>query len=781
LITIFNLVESYTGGGDALLGPVEQARADLEAAHRKASGSEKVNEERPQPPAQAPSPVDDLIEDLIEQGEEPFTAEQLELCRSHRAEAVSALIELATDEYLQWEDSPGEGYAPIRAVQLLGELKAEEAIPTLIDITADAGIETIISDAALHALQEIGLPALEPVLTFMRYSRDVEAKIKLAEMVGAVGEGNEQAYEVLAAVWEETAWEDGKCLLAYPLAQTGGERAVPLIEAALEDPELDDLLDYNEVAYALEVLGRELPFKSVDLSALEEVLTRYILSEIGTPDRLMSVVESAPEEWRSDTDALAYAYAASERDKLNIMLAVQAIGLPPEVSTLLVSALLEAVERLAFDASTRGYPRWLNRTYASLAREFGPDLQLNLIGVLLALQCYLKEDYDIAEDPDRLLASARQIPDDEEEQRHLFARAGALILHGRSFWHLWPAETDPPLSKWLEGLIEFRSLLECVGQIPLRPSSEVEVEELQPMLVGALEELRGREPPSTVAGLLDALVAHKQDTLPQVERRRFAHRRAAIIPYLIHMIEDKQYWFEDGPGEGWPAILAVRLLGDLKASRGAPVLVSAVADSGPADIIHDAALFSLMAIGPPALEAVQTYFRYGRNIETKTSLAEVLGYIGRRDADTFGLLREVWELADWTQNRRMVALAFGILRDRRAVPLLQAALKDRDADALDLEYVGWALQQLGAAAPSAPPAKTLRLKTAMPHNPRLIYDEFNVPHHARYSPWGELLCPDCGEPMTLDEDGEWTHSSGRSDRRSGSRGRRRRKRKKKRR
>jgi len=70
-----------------------------------------------------------LVDDLIERGEQRFTPEQLALCRDHREKAIAALIDLAADEYLQMEDSPGDGYAPIHAVELLGELEAVEAIP----------------------------------------------------------------------------------------------------------------------------------------------------------------------------------------------------------------------------------------------------------------------------------------------------------------------------------------------------------------------------------------------------------------------------------------------------------------------------------------------------------------------------------------------------------------------------------------------------------------------------------------------------------------------------
>lgn len=792
LVTIVNLVEGYTGG-EAPLGPLEEARAGAEKGVQKAEtvqepGSGELADTltklststltKLSTSVSSPSPVDDLIEELIEQGEEHLSAEQLELCRAHRAEAIPALMVLAGDEYLQMEDSPGEGCAPIHAVELLGELEAVEAVPVLIDIVADSDPDEIIFSAAIHALEEIGPPALEEVLTFMRYSWDVEAKTSLAEVIGEIGQRDERAYETLVAVWEEATWEEGKCLLAYPLALTGGEQAIPLLKAALEDPDLDDPLDYDEIADALEVLGVEAPRVFPDLPLLDTDVGEFMQSvvlDLGRPQNLEAFADMVPEEWRAHPDDLAHAYTDIERARLNNVMAVQAISLPAEASAFLVHNLLEAVDTLTFDASTRDYPRWLRQAYIHLAECAGPDLQRHLTGVLLPLQHYLDKDYDIAADPDQLLSSAREFSADDERLRQLFGQAGALVLHGRSVWPRWPVETDQPLSGWLEGLIEFRHPLERIGQIPLRLFSDARAAELSGMLMEALVE---EDPPPAVVELLDTIFEQGRDFLSLAQRRRFAHQRTAVIPHLIRIVKNERYWYDEEPGEGWAPILAVRLLGELKANQAAGTLVGVVAEAVPDDIVYDAAVFGLMSIGPSAIPAVQAYLRYGRDVETKTALAEVLGCVGRRSPDTFDLLRQVWEDAGWPQNRRTVALAFGDLRDRRAVPLLQAALKDRAADALDQSYVYWALRQLGAP-PSSPPVKmSSRLEALMPYNPRLIYDDVGAAHRLRFSAWGEPLCPECGQPLVQSESGEWVHPPESSSRHAiSSRTRRRRKRK----
>ena len=51
-----------------------------------------------EPPVFEPSPIDDLIEELIEQGEARFTREQLTLCQTHREDAVPALTDAVIAE-----------------------------------------------------------------------------------------------------------------------------------------------------------------------------------------------------------------------------------------------------------------------------------------------------------------------------------------------------------------------------------------------------------------------------------------------------------------------------------------------------------------------------------------------------------------------------------------------------------------------------------------------------------------------------------------------------------
>jgi len=707
------------------------------------------------------APIIELVQALIDQGEAPYTKEQLGFCQAHRDDVIPALIELATSQYLQLENAPGGGYGPIKAVEILGMLKATEAVTALIDIVADSEPMEIIYSTAISALKEIGRAALEPILDFMRYSWNVDAKIALAEVISEIEGENQEAYQVLLSVWEEAFWEDGKSLLALPLIRTGGAQAIPLLQAALEDPELE-ALDYSEIAAALEDAGVEVPpfteREPAYSAASWENASYNLLLQSSTPSYITGVLSTAPEVLRSKPGNLAHAYALTQCSMWGAAIITTIASASVGAHVPLVEGFLKALDDLAFPPPPRDLPAWQRKAYNLIPQEFERQVKPYLEGMLLPLRYYLKEDYDIAEEPDQLLAKARELPPEDENMSVLFGKAGALALRGRQFWSLWSQESDPPLSIWLEGLSDLNTALRKIGQIPFRPPVESGQDELAANVLSTMFVKNVIETaPPPVDGLLRELAEHKQKTLPPARRRAFARHQAVLIPYLIELVDNTFYWYTDSPGEGWVPILAAELLGEFKAAQAAHVLVKAVAASTPEDIIHDAALFSLMAIGSPAFPAVRAYMRYGRNIETKTSLAEVIGRIGRRERESFDLLRQVWEEAGWFQNRRTVALAFGDLQDRRAVPLLQAALDDKKADAMDFEYICWALAQFGIRIPPRQ-RHSSRTNVPPPYNPRLIQDlETETFQRLYYTPWGEPICPDCGSPLIPGKDGELVH------------------------
>ncbi len=217
------------------------SRLDFEAGAPEAAEIEVDNE------------LDDLIERLYE-GEAALTPDLVQSVAAFGEEAVERLIELAQDEDLQSTDSPGEGWTPIHAAELLGKLRAAEAVPALIDALAAAQPMEIIRDTAIRALVSIGPPALPAALETVRYTRKANAKADLASILGKLGRGNPATFDALVALFRELEWDEFRVFAAMGLGDLGDRRAVPILQEALDSPGITDL-DRTTVLDELDRLG----------------------------------------------------------------------------------------------------------------------------------------------------------------------------------------------------------------------------------------------------------------------------------------------------------------------------------------------------------------------------------------------------------------------------------------------------------------------------------------------------------------------------------------------
>ena len=78
LITTAGLVASYTDGGEVPLGPLDQVRTYAQESEKEVGNGageieEEMEAEETEPSLPAPSPMDALVDKLIEQGEQGFT------------------------------------------------------------------------------------------------------------------------------------------------------------------------------------------------------------------------------------------------------------------------------------------------------------------------------------------------------------------------------------------------------------------------------------------------------------------------------------------------------------------------------------------------------------------------------------------------------------------------------------------------------------------------------------------------------------------------------------
>lgn len=228
----------------------EQALSDDDATDDLADELDLEDEDE-----SADEELEELLDELFE-GEGELPRSVLTRLHARREDAIPELIEIARDRQNWADDSEGDGWASIHAVDVLGELRAPEAAPVLIDILAQTDAMDILHDRAGVALKAIGTPAGRAVLDTLRYTRNRDLKQSLAAVAGAVGRDEPETFDTLARLYDELSWDELRLFVVWSLADLGDPRAIPLLERAWQDPKMPDI-DVADVAEALRKFGVE--------------------------------------------------------------------------------------------------------------------------------------------------------------------------------------------------------------------------------------------------------------------------------------------------------------------------------------------------------------------------------------------------------------------------------------------------------------------------------------------------------------------------------------------
>ena len=211
----------------------------------------------------ASSEQERLLRELREAGESPEPA-LLDAVRALGPAVVPALVAMATDEKLHHagEDAP-EVWAPLHAIQLLGELEAAEAVEPLLPLLTrdDDWLEELLPDA----LGRIGRPALPPLRALLgdrtqsHWTRGRAAR-GLARIASHHPELRAEAVDALVAQLDpaETQLPVDEEINAYVACELGDLGAVEA-EAAIRQAFLEDRVDPRIVDAAF-------IFKQLDLS-----------------------------------------------------------------------------------------------------------------------------------------------------------------------------------------------------------------------------------------------------------------------------------------------------------------------------------------------------------------------------------------------------------------------------------------------------------------------------------------------------------------------------------
>ncbi len=196
------------------------------------------------------SPAQEKLMTVLLCGNEELTPEQLAAVSASDPEIIRQLLAVLEDPNYQYEDSEGNGFAPIHAATLLGRSRSLEAVYPLIQTLYDADEDDIIGSTAITALNELGPVALPAVLESLDCTTDYDFKMSLADVLSTIGRGDDRAFRTLETYFYNTAWDDDREFAVNLLAELGDPRALPILRKALADRDIT-AGGAREVAFAI--------------------------------------------------------------------------------------------------------------------------------------------------------------------------------------------------------------------------------------------------------------------------------------------------------------------------------------------------------------------------------------------------------------------------------------------------------------------------------------------------------------------------------------------------
>lgn len=231
------------------LPAIEELRPHWPGILQQLKGEEAppaTEEKKVQTEEHEPEDVKRLLDDL-----EPFllgdklpSAEALAtLPQPH--EEYGRLLTTLLERWEQWDFDDLDAVPLLcNIIRLQGYLLPEDpsdAVDALIDIVADTADTELdeMAEEASNALAHIGVPAREAVFDYLRYSENDPARAALVLAMSEVADGAPEAFPILAQCFQEISWSEGKRAVVAALAELGDERAIPLLEKALQEPGLE--------------------------------------------------------------------------------------------------------------------------------------------------------------------------------------------------------------------------------------------------------------------------------------------------------------------------------------------------------------------------------------------------------------------------------------------------------------------------------------------------------------------------------------------------------------
>lgn len=193
--------------------------------------------------------VDRLMEALLSGGSIPKRSD-LRAFRTMEGAALPLLLAVVKADHLRRQDGEGDGASLTYALRVLSALKNQAAVDPLIRLVAETSPKDDVYEEATKALERLGPHAVDRVVEMVQNSDNPPTCLPLANILGRARH-KEKVYGALVSLFRKVNWEHGKQRVASALAAYGDKRAIPLLEEALDDPELQDHEQLREMQWAL--------------------------------------------------------------------------------------------------------------------------------------------------------------------------------------------------------------------------------------------------------------------------------------------------------------------------------------------------------------------------------------------------------------------------------------------------------------------------------------------------------------------------------------------------
>jgi hypothetical protein len=148
--------------------------------------------------------------------------------------AVPPLVEILEDADLLQADAPGNGYAPIHAIDFLGGLRAAEAVEPMLHILGITEWQDIAHDRCILALPLIGAPVVEPALREWNHATKSAYRESLCAVLANVGVRDERIFSALLDLLQRRP-----DMGAGDLAEYGDPEALPHLLRAFDEHPLE--------------------------------------------------------------------------------------------------------------------------------------------------------------------------------------------------------------------------------------------------------------------------------------------------------------------------------------------------------------------------------------------------------------------------------------------------------------------------------------------------------------------------------------------------------------